>query len=54
MEHNTNNTAHESFNMVKLPDGRIVNVRSGSSLFPHTEGLSNLVSTPAQQDESLE
>jgi hypothetical protein len=53
MEHN-NKPVHEGFDMVKLPDGRIINVRAERSLFPHTEGLSNLVSSPANEEQGIE
>lgn len=52
MEHN-NKPEHEHFNMVKLPDGRIINVKSKRSYFPHNEALSDLASTPADEEQEM-
>lgn len=53
MEYN-NKQIHEHFEMVKLPDGRIINVKSKRSLSPYTDGLSDLVSAPANEEQGIE
>jgi len=52
MEHN-NKPVHEHFDMVKLPDGHIINVKSKRSYFPHTEALSDLASAPANNEQGM-
>lgn len=53
MEHN-DKPVHEHFDMVKLPDGRIINVKSKRSYFPHTEALSDLASAPVSEEHEME
>lgn len=53
MEHK-NEPAHEHFQMVKLPDGHIINVKSKRTYFPHNEGLSDLISAPANEQQKME
>lgn len=43
MEKNHNLPDENSFKIITMDNGRTMDIKAGTSLFPHTQGLSNLV-----------